>query len=255
MPIHDWSRVPSGLFHDFHQGWSVEIRNALNRGVMPEGYYAYIEQKTSMVEERKRLYEPDLVAIEFESRSRSGKKPVRRGATATLETPRAHVIQELVESDDAYYARKANRITIRRGLGKVVAAIEIVSPGNKDSEKSFEAFVENADAFLGNGIHLLIVDLFPPTPRDPQGVHKAIAAELSDVPFKLPAGKRRTVVSYRASDPVTAFVEPVAVGDKLPSIPLFLTDDLHVPVPLESTYTATWAVCPAPTRELVEKRK
>ena len=30
MPIHDWSRVPSGLFHDFHQSWSIRIKDALN---------------------------------------------------------------------------------------------------------------------------------------------------------------------------------------------------------------------------------
>ena len=28
MPIHDWSRVDAGIFHDFHQAWTIEIRNA-----------------------------------------------------------------------------------------------------------------------------------------------------------------------------------------------------------------------------------
>ena len=45
MPIHDWTRVPSGLFHDFHQRWTAEISNTLNRGIMPAGYYAYVEQR------------------------------------------------------------------------------------------------------------------------------------------------------------------------------------------------------------------
>ena len=31
MPIHDWSRVDAGVFHDFHLAWVVEIANALNR--------------------------------------------------------------------------------------------------------------------------------------------------------------------------------------------------------------------------------
>jgi hypothetical protein len=38
MPIHDWTRVEAGDFHDFHQCWVVEIRNALNRGLLPPGY-------------------------------------------------------------------------------------------------------------------------------------------------------------------------------------------------------------------------
>ena len=30
MPMHDWSRVYSGMFHDFHQSWSIRIKDALN---------------------------------------------------------------------------------------------------------------------------------------------------------------------------------------------------------------------------------
>src|SRR5438552_2507254 len=44
MPIHNWSRVEGGLFHDFHQAWTIEIRNALNAGVLPPQYFALAEQ-------------------------------------------------------------------------------------------------------------------------------------------------------------------------------------------------------------------
>ena len=91
-----------------------------------------------------------------------------------------------------------------------------------------------------------------PSDRDPQGIHKAVWDELADQPFELPAGKPLTLVSYQAGDEFTAYIEPVGVGDPLPDMPLFLTPDEHVPVPLESTYAATWAACPAPLRELVE---
>lgn len=40
MPVHDWSRVPAGVFHTFHQDWTVELYRALNRGVLPPGYAA-----------------------------------------------------------------------------------------------------------------------------------------------------------------------------------------------------------------------
>jgi hypothetical protein len=98
----------------------------------------------------------------------------------------------------------------------------------------------------------LLVDLFPPSDRDPQGIHKAIWDELTDEPFELPPGKPLTLVAYRAGDGFTAFIEPVGVGDTLPDMPLFLTPDEHVFVPLEATYAATWAVCPEPLRDLVE---
>ena len=46
MPIHDWTRLEPGDFHDFHQCWVVEIRNALNRGLLPPEYMAMAEQVT-----------------------------------------------------------------------------------------------------------------------------------------------------------------------------------------------------------------
>ncbi len=46
MPIHDWTRLDAGDFHDFHQCWVVEIRNALNRGLLPPDYFAMAEQVT-----------------------------------------------------------------------------------------------------------------------------------------------------------------------------------------------------------------
>ncbi len=38
MPIHNWTRVGPGVFHDFHNAWITEIRNALNGGVLPADY-------------------------------------------------------------------------------------------------------------------------------------------------------------------------------------------------------------------------
>jgi hypothetical protein len=43
MPIHDWTRVDHGTFHDFHQGWATAIRSALNNGLLPPNYEARIE--------------------------------------------------------------------------------------------------------------------------------------------------------------------------------------------------------------------
>jgi hypothetical protein len=44
MPIHDWSRVFDGAFHDFHHVWIGELRNAVNAGILPPDYYAMAEQ-------------------------------------------------------------------------------------------------------------------------------------------------------------------------------------------------------------------
>src|SRR5271168_316512 len=44
MPIHDWTRVDAGIFHDFHHAWIEEIKRALNRGLLPPDHYALAEQ-------------------------------------------------------------------------------------------------------------------------------------------------------------------------------------------------------------------
>lgn len=242
MPIHDWTRVPSGLFHDFHQAWTGEIRKALNDGLMPDGYYAYVEQKVGGPE-------PDVIAVEVGDR-RSKREP--KGGTALLDAPpKTRVVQEL-ESDALLYARKANRVVIRHHLGDVVAIIEIVSPGNKESRSHFKDFLDKTAAFIRHGIHVLIVDLFPPTKRDPEGVHQAILDEFGTQRYKPPKGKPLTLAAYRASHPLTAYVEPAAVGDRLPDMPLFITRETYVSVPLEATYMANWKASAAPLRRLVE---
>ena len=105
---------------------------------------------------------------------------------------------------------------------------------------------------LRRGIHVLIVDLFPPSPRDPYGIHKVIWDEIVEEDFTFPDGKDRILVSYKTGGERAAYIEPVTVGDALPDMPLFLTNDLHVMVPLELTYQATWDASPEELRIAVE---
>ncbi len=150
------------------------------------------------------------------------------------------------------YAKRADRVVIRHGRGKVVAIIEILSPGNKDSRAALRSFVEKAADILNQGVNLLVVDLFPPTPRDPQGIHKAIWDELGDQPFVAPPGKPLIVASYIGGDIPTAYVESVGIRDALPSLPIFLSETRYIPAPLEATYQEAWTVFPALLKELIE---
>src|SRR5438477_10273331 len=47
MPVHDWTRVEPGIFHDFHHEWISTIRRALNDGLLPADYYALAEQQAA----------------------------------------------------------------------------------------------------------------------------------------------------------------------------------------------------------------
>lgn len=240
MPVHDWTRVDAGLFHAFHQSWSVRIQDALNGGLLPKGYYALVEQRVGGPE-------PDVIAVETGRGRRS--RPDRGGVMALATPPRTRVVKTV--SPEGAYARKANRIAVRHSLGAVVAVIEIVSPGNKSSRAAARAFVEKAVEFLQTGVHLLVIDLFPPTPRDPGGLSNSIADEVGMESFDLPAGQPFALAGFDAGPPPMAYVETVGVGDPLPAMPVFLAPGQHVSLPLEPTYAATWEATPAPIRELV----
>lgn len=240
MPLHDWSRVPAGLFHHFHQDWSIEIARTLNRGRLPKGVSALVEQKSGPKE-------PDVLAIE--KWHRSPELSAGNGAVATLERPTTRIVRRTTKE---FYADRANRIVVKHHLGRTIAVIEIVSPGNKDSKSAFREFLEKTMDFLRAGIHVLIVDVFPPTPRDPLGLHKVIWDEITEEDFAFPPGKDRILASYETGDTRAAYVEPVGVGDELPDMPLFLTNDFYVKVPLEPTYRTAWEASPEEFRLAVE---
>jgi len=240
MPIHDWTQVSFGTFHNFHQGWTIALRDSLNAGRLPEGYFAMAEQVVGRPE-------GDVVALDVES---ADEVPRSGDGIATAVRPQTMFV---LAAEEERYARKANQVAIHHGLGQVVAIIEIVSPGNKNSRHALRAFVQKAVELIRQGVNLLVVDLFPPGPRDPQGIHSAIWDEITDQSIALPAGKPLTLAAYQCLPTKTAFVEPVAVGDPLPEMPLFLRGEWNVKTPLEETYQAAWNVLPLPIKRLFDR--
>jgi hypothetical protein len=211
MPVHDWTRVDAGVFHDFHLGWIAELRKALNSGLLSSSYYALAEQVAGSVG-------PDVF------------------------------VPETVP-----YIGKARRLVIRHGSDdRVVALLEILSPGNKRTRSAMGNFVDKTTAVLEQGYHLLLVDLFPPGPGDPQGVQGAVWASLGRGEYAAPLEKPLTLAAYQTDKPITAYVEPFAVGDTLTSLLLFLEPEWYVNVPLEATYMAAWEGVPARWRSVLE---
>ena len=243
MPIHDWTRVDAGLFHAFHQSWTVKLCDTLNADTLPADYFALPEQSI-------RGPVPDVLTLEL-SPGGGETNPTATALAVASTPPRTRFIEQ---AEDRIYVRKANRVTVRHRHGQVIAVVEIVSPGNKGSNNELRSFVEKSSEFIMQGVHLLVIDLFPPSKRDPQGIHKAIWEEFRENDFELPAGKPLTLAAYDAGPPPVAYVEPVAVGDLLPEMPIFLKPDLYVHAPLESTYRATWDHFPAAMKRLLESR-
>ena len=232
MPIHDWTKVGPGTFHDFHYCWLHAIRRRLNRGVLPPGYRALAEQYVLSPEGGGP--EGDVVAF-----ARPGTAPPGRAngpATAPARPAARYVRRSMAEM----YAFKADHLAVQTENGTVVAVIEVASPGNKRGRAALKTFADKAAGLLRSGVHLLVIDILPPGTLDPQGIHPVIWGDYDASPFSPPEGEPLTVASYQAGTLATAYVEPTAVGQPVPPMPLFLDGAFYVTVPLEETYAAAW---------------
>jgi hypothetical protein len=171
------------------------------------------------------------------------------GLAVAAVPPRTRLVRQ---AEDRIYVRKATRVAVRHRHGQIIAVVEIVSPGNKASRNELRTFVEKSSESIMQGVHLLVIDLFPSSKRDPQGIHKAIWDQFVEEDLELPADKRLTLAAYDAGPPPVAYVEFVEVGDLAPDMPIFLKPGFYVPAPLEATYQATWKHFPAPMKKLLE---
>jgi hypothetical protein len=135
----------------------------------------------------------------------------------------------------------------------VVAVLEVVSPGNKGSKNAFRALIDKACELLEHKIHLLILDLFPPRKRDPHGVHAALWDEIADESFVPPADKPLTLAAYESALTLKAYIEPVAVGDSLLDMPLYLEPDGYILVPLEATYQEAYRFVPGRWQRVLDE--
>jgi hypothetical protein len=248
MPIHDWTRVDAGIFHHFHLAWIDAIARSLNGGLLPPDYYALAEQITgNMI--------PDVLTLTRQMlRPMASDEAASKGGVAVATAPpktRFHARKDL----DAY-AGLAKTVVIRHRSGhRIVAMIEIVSPGNKNGQTDFATFVQKAEQALRSGVHLLIVDLFPPTTRDPDGIHRAIWGEGCEGDFPLPKGKRLTCVSYVGYPLAEVYLEPVAVGDKLPEMLVFVTRETYIKLPLEKTHRSAWDAVPSVWQDELDRAR
>src|SRR5262245_39610551 len=158
MPVHDWTRVNAGIFHDFHHEWVAQIKHALNDALKGTDYYALAEQIAGGVG-------PDVLTLQHPANGLAlpdiPTSAGSRGGTALRSAPpkaRFHI-----KNAPKWYASKKKSVTIRHvSEHRVVAVLEIVSPGNKSSRSAMTAFVRKGQDLLAAGVHLSLVDLFPP---------------------------------------------------------------------------------------------
>ncbi len=172
MPVHDWASVEAGVFHDFHHAFVEQIKRDLNAGLLPRGYFAMTEQVTAGRIPDVLTLQATRYRLDRDTRDDTPRSSEGSGGAVLLAPPKVRTVSE-VERD--YYRRKQSRIAVRHVTdNRVVAVIEVVSPGNKSTSQALKQFVEKIGELLDKQVHSLIIDLHPPGRFDPQGIHRAI---------------------------------------------------------------------------------
>ena len=247
MPIHDWTKVGANTFHHFHSLWIGELSNALNAGILPKRYYAMAEQHAIGAI-------ADVLTLEESSSELPRPSGRTESGVALLEAPpKVSVVEKA--GGPAFYANQRRTLAIRNVSDDVVVAmLEILSPGNKSSQDKLREFVHKPYEAVSRGIHLTVIDLFQPGSFDPQGVHGELHRELG---FENEMGewpvpsKPLTLASYDASE-LRAYVEPVALGQPMMDMPLFLQAGRYINVPLEKNYLAAYKGVPERWKRVIE---
>jgi len=159
--------------------------------------------------------------------------------TSTYAPPAPTIVEELEITDE--YAYEVLVYDQNRGR-QLVAAVELVSPGNKDRPEARRAFVSKCSALLQNRVCVSIVDLV--TTRsfnlfgelmDCLGSSKSPFTKTSPATYAVTCRGRK--VHDRPRFEVWAY--PLIVGQSLPTLPIWLTEDLSVSLELEATYEDT----------------
>lgn len=238
MPLRDHFRSPVNDTHSWdevHGGWPMEIVRTL-KPLLPDGFRAAPSVHLGSP------FEVDVSTYDLDTRDPDA-VPDRGGGTTTQATlaPTFTVEAELADQDE-YEVRIYDT---ERGR-QLVAAIEIVSPSNKDRPEKRELFVGKVATMLQHGVCVSLVDLVSIRRAN---LYADLLTALGRIdPHLAPTPPHLYAVTVRGRRPpkggfrLDAWFYPMAIAETLPTLPIWLTDDRQIMLPLEPNYQETCRV-------------
>ncbi len=234
MPLRDHFRSPVNDTHSWdevHGQWPGEIVRDLTK-ILPAGFRAAPKVHLGSP------FEVDISTYDLDSRDPDA--PIEAGGTATQTALSPTFTVEAALSDQDEYEVRIYDAERGRTL---VAAIEIVSPSNKDRPEACELFVGKVAAMLQQGVCVSLVDLVSVRRAnmyaDLLTLLGRIDPQLAPTPPHLYAVTLRTRKPPKHRSRLDAWFYPMPVGQPLPTLPIWLTTDLRVDLALETSYQET----------------
>lgn len=233
MPLLDHFHLPGrkeSHWGGFHSLWASAIVRQLNLEVLPARFVATPNVKLSV------FVESDVGTLEkLETGNGNGSHGVAL-AQAVYAPPKPVLSMAVDWSDLDLFEVE---IYQQEGGSKLVAAIELISPANKDRLSNREAFVRKCATYLQEGVSVLIVDVVASRKAN---LHQELLALLGkhreEAPQILYASSFRTVKRKRKTR-LEAWSEELVIGEPLPTLSLWIASDCAVPLDLEESYLTT----------------
>jgi hypothetical protein len=232
MPLLDHFHAPVKdklPWDSFHSNWATRIADLLNDRWLPAQFIASEHTHSGA------QLEIDVATWE---RTEEEAVPSANGAVATLpKTWTPPMAQHTIPTvfPDTFEVRVVNTV----GGLTLVAAIELVSPANKDRPDTRRAFATKCASYLHQGVSLVLVDVVTEYRAN---LHNEIMQLMqADAATEIASASTLYATAYRpvlrADKPQTdIWTASFALGDPLPTMPLRLTGDLFVPVEFEASY-------------------
>jgi hypothetical protein len=227
MPLHDWGDRPG--WEGMRHLWITELLRWV-KPRLPSGFRAYIGAAPLLAVgapgER-----PDVGVRPWSPAEEAGPLALGGGGGDLSQTdPDEEIAVATLDRETAVYVERQ---------GRLIAALELISPRNKDRPAARGAYLARYLGYLIDGANLVVIDVH----RRPAGFSFAdqIAAGLQ---FEQPSLPCPMAVSYRVGEPAATggrllaiWRRPLAVGAPLPGVPLPLTPEQAVTIDLELTYS------------------
>jgi hypothetical protein len=233
MPLLDHFNPPLNRTHpwrSFHGAWAAAMARLLNQGILPPGYYAVplLDRDGPIEIDVAALRESGAAVPVVGAIGPQTWAPPAPGLTVAVELPVDDAVEVQVFADD--------------GDPRLAAAVELLSPRNKDRPYARQSFAVKCVGYLQQGSSLVVVDTV--TTRR-ANLNASILLLLGVEPDADAPPSSLSAVSYRAvgRDEETQHLEvwpaPLALGQPLPTLPLWIASDFSIPLDLEASYRAT----------------
>ncbi len=234
MPLLDHFHLPlfpRHSYESFHSGWAWQLAGRLNLRPLPPRFLAEAEGHIGV------NVAADVAA--FDQDEPPGNGQGGGVATAVWAPPQPPLVVPVDFTGLELFEMKVYDLERARTL---VAAVELVSPRNKDRDDSRRAFLDKCAAYLREGVSLIIVDVVTSRRHNFRGdlvelfnggaaAATAAASDLYAVAYRVKIVGTRTQLEM--------WPAPLALGDALPTLPLWIAVDYAAPLELEAAYRDT----------------